>query len=407
MNLMKQAPTVLKKLIANGFLSLLLPLMAAAPLHAYELAGWDVHGTFSQGWIHTRDGNFVENSNEGSFDFREFGINATRSLGDHVTVGGQLLGKVFGTVGKDKLYLDWLNVSYSPMNEFGVRVGKMRMHYGMFGSTRDVDSLRTQVLLPQGVYIESYRGSLEALWGVELFGSWYSEDLGTFSYAGQLGQSAINDETGELERLASFIDLQLYGAKDGDAGSFKLAWDSPSQKLRLHSTYSFAEYTVSGPTDAVLGIPGTFDSKMKEQYFWINSLQYYWQRYTLTAETMYSNIEPVFLVRDIDFPETPFITGFKSAYLNLDFRATNRLTLGLGFSSLELRQKIGSGPGISNSKDKNDDLYASVRFDLTPSVILKLEQHFNRGSIGLFPAENPSGLSDKWSMTMAKISFVF
>jgi len=43
-------------------------------------------------------------------------------------------------------------------------VGKLKVPYGFYGKTRDIDSLRTGILLPQGVYMEYIRSSYNSAW---------------------------------------------------------------------------------------------------------------------------------------------------------------------------------------------------------------------------------------------------
>jgi len=60
------------------------------PLGAVELGPVNVHGTVSQGYIDSSGNNFIEDSADGTLDFREYGINASLMLGERVTLGGQM-----------------------------------------------------------------------------------------------------------------------------------------------------------------------------------------------------------------------------------------------------------------------------------------------------------------------------
>lgn len=382
-------------------------MLVAGKVAAYELGGWNLHGTVSQGAFYSKKNNAIEDSSDITLDFREFGVNASTSLTENISIGGQMFGRVFGAIGKDKLFLDWASITYSPRDEVGIRMGKLKVHYGLYGSTRDVDSLRTQVLLPQGVYQESYRGALNAMWGAELFGTWHSVDFGAISYSVQWGKSDLNEETGEIHRLASAVNLSVEQVRNADSGALKLVWDSPSQAYKLSSTYSTTQFSVSGPADAFLGFPSTFSADIKKQFFWINSFQYTRGPFTFSTEVMDAVVDTEVAVNSVPIPMFSFITSMNAKYAHLDYRFSDHVTLGAGYSTLNFRQKTGVYVGNTNVKNKSNDAYLSLRYDISANLIAKVEQHFNKGTVGLFAKENPNGVHDEWSMTLFKFSFVF
>lgn len=388
----------------------LLPLavfFCGQPAIAYQIGDWDLHGTLSQGWIHSEDNNFIEDSTDGTFDFREFGLNASTSIGERITLGGQLFGRKYGSIGDDKVYLDWLSATYQLRDEVGFRIGKLKMPYGLYGDTRDVDSLRTQILLPQGVYAESARGSINSMWGGAVFGTMNSNQWGSLDYSLQLGQSDVNEDSGELDRLASSSALKFDDADDGAAGAIKLLWNTPIQGLRLGTTLSWSEFVLSGPTGNFSSTPSTFEADLEEQYFLVTSAEYAWNRATLSAEYLHSRSDTKFVLGSDTNSAVQFGSDASAYYLHADYRATNNMTLGLGYSSSSLKDNTRSTSSRTDNNEKQNGYYVSLRYDLTPNIITKVEQHFSNGRAGLFQAENPDGLEDDWSMTLVKISFVF
>lgn len=388
-------------------------LFFSAVCSAYEFdalgAHWSVHGTFSQGWIHSENNNFIEDSVDGSFDFREFGINATAAFGENITIGAQGLGRVFGAVGGDELYLDWANIAYTPSSLLGFRFGKMRVPFGLYGETRDIDSLRTQILLPQSVYVETYRSSMDSMWGASVFGDWYTDHLGAFSYSLQFGESDINEDTGELDRLLPYFEIPISSANDGESGALKIVWDSPNQSLRLGMTYAYSDFSIVGSEDWLAGQGAEFETEAKDYYFWITSAQYHWRDLLFTWERLQSD-----MVSDFSLSATVgnvgiFSNRVRGQYLNVDYLLKDDTTLGLGFSVIGQRQKVVMGELLEDLsfKDKQYNVYLSLRYDLTENIIFKIEQHRFRGTSGLFASENPDGLKKNWSMTAVKLSFVY
>lgn len=385
-------------------LVMLLPWQLAT---AYELGGWDIHGTLSQGWIHSQDNSFIEDSEDGTFDFREFGVNASTPVSERVTLGGQLFARKFGVIGDDDIYLDWLSVTYAWNDSIGTRAGLLKIPYGLYGDTRDIDSLRTQVLLPQGVYAETFRGSINSMVGVAVFGTLDTKRGGYLDYSIQVGQSNINESSGELNRLASDVEVDIDSVDEGDAGAVKLLWHTPLSGLRLSTTLTKSEFTLTGPAQSLIGIPGTFESELGDQYSLTNSIQYMNGRTTFTFENLYNNNETDTTIGANRANAIRTKTRLTAYYAHIDFLAADNLTLGAGYSNLTMRQKTQLAANTSSQKDKQNGYYFSVRYDVTSNVIAKLEQHFSTGSVGLFLSENPDGLEEDWSMTLFKLSYVF
>ena len=56
-------------------------------------------------------------------------------------------------------------------DQLGFRAGRIKLPYGLYNQSRDVDMARTSVLLPQSVYSEVDRELLIAYEGVGLYGN--------------------------------------------------------------------------------------------------------------------------------------------------------------------------------------------------------------------------------------------
>lgn len=374
---------------------------------AYEIGDWSVHGTLSQGWIHSENNNFIKDSTDGSFDFREAGLNASRPLGENGSIGAQVFTREWGAIGNHEVYLDWANITYAFNDAFGIRAGKLRIPYGLYGETRDIDSLRTQILLPQGVYIESYRESISNMWGVQAFGNISTRNWGDFDYALQVGGSDIDNKSGELNRLAGYLRLQVDDSTNDESGAFKLFWMPPLEGLRLGVTYSWNAFAIRGRTENLLGLRTGYEVDVKDQWFFVSSAEYTRDRATVVLELLDSRLKGDTVLTGL--PTIPFklnaeITGH---YVSLNYAVSDRITAGVGYSGLTVEQYV-SIPGLSGGVD--DDLksvYASFRYDFTPNLIAKFEQHFSTGKAALFVSENMDGLEDDWSMSLFKLSFVF
>src|SRR5258706_11549151 len=71
-----------------------------------------VHGFASQGFIKTTKNNYLANSERGSFEFTEVGLNFTKELTERFRVGVQLFGRKLGPVGGYSAQFDWFYLGY-------------------------------------------------------------------------------------------------------------------------------------------------------------------------------------------------------------------------------------------------------------------------------------------------------
>src|SRR5580704_6279754 len=73
-----------------------------------SLASVEVHAFASQGFILSKDNNYIDtNSNHGSLQFSELGINFTKRLGDRLRIGMQIFAQDPGPTGSYDAKLNW------------------------------------------------------------------------------------------------------------------------------------------------------------------------------------------------------------------------------------------------------------------------------------------------------------
>jgi len=143
----------MKKILVFGVLSLF--ILYAANIQAMEvdlLGGIDIHGLISQGFLKSDDNNFLANDSEdGTFQYNDMGINFSKKLTEQIRLGLQLFARDLGDIGNDDVELDWAFADYRWKDWLGLQVGKIKFPHGLYGETRDIDALRTNILLPQHV----------------------------------------------------------------------------------------------------------------------------------------------------------------------------------------------------------------------------------------------------------------
>src|SRR3569833_1064235 len=112
---------------------------------AYTWQDIQFGGFASQGYLNSSANDYLGKTADGTFDFREYGANASWSSGPW-RIGGQVFGQKLGQYGDDKLKLDWATLDYQPTLYFGVRVGRVKMPRGLYDEALDLAAVRPYVL---------------------------------------------------------------------------------------------------------------------------------------------------------------------------------------------------------------------------------------------------------------------
>ena len=87
----------------------------------------DIHGFVSQGYLQSSDYNFyAAETEDGSYEFNEFGINFASNVTDDLRIGMQLLSRDLGALGNNMVEVDWAYADCSFRNWLGLRVGRMK-----------------------------------------------------------------------------------------------------------------------------------------------------------------------------------------------------------------------------------------------------------------------------------------
>ena len=163
---------------------LLYTILTALPLMAqFGLEKIDIHGFANQGYVYSGDNNYLNmNTVKGSYEFNEVAINFSTNITDRLRAGIQLLSRDLGKVGNNMAMLDWAYADYRWRDYLGIRIGKIKTPLALYNEIRDVDALRTFILLPQSVYDENVRDFSFAFQGAALYGNLDLGKLGEMEY---------------------------------------------------------------------------------------------------------------------------------------------------------------------------------------------------------------------------------
>lgn len=426
-----------------GFL-VLLSANTAGALELGSTGNVNIHGFITQGYMLSSDNNFFgPTSGDGSSEFNERGINFSSDVSDRLRVGLQFFSRDFGTLGNNEVTIDWAYADYSFADWANFKAGKVKMVHGLYNTSRDVDMLRTSVFLPQSVYNEGWRDSINAINGFEFYGYAPAGAVGNFEYHAQGGVMNLKDDGAEVKLLEdqapAWLKMDVLSTEINHAVSGSFVWETPVDGLRLGTSGWQLDFDAPVSMDLstinpALGVQNT--TIEVTQTGWTGSLEYAIGDFVLATEYNRINYE-LFGASPAPAVNPDFDKDFDSEgyYGSLTYRVCDWFELGTYYSEYYANRndkdgkkaaaqwnafgglKGGYPPGQAH-RAYLKDLALSLRFDITENWIVKLEGHKmdggaimlnsdgNTADYGAFALAGPSYEKD-WYLYTAKVAFSF
>ncbi|MDQ1351379.1 MAG: hypothetical protein QG657_1681, partial [Acidobacteriota bacterium] len=231
------------------FLIVFISFIFSVIVQAEDKLQIDIHGYLSQGFMYSNHNNYLADTKNGTFQFNELGINFSTQVTDKLRVGMQFAALDLGDVGNDKINIDWAFADYRWQDWLGIRAGKIKMPTGFYNKTRDIDMLRTFILLPQSIYVETFRDTLTAIKGLGVYGEIPLKTLGNISYELLGGTMNIDKDSVTTKGVEGqgFFKVESYNIKKAFCG--EITWETPLKGLRL----GFSRVNIDLKTNGVLG----------------------------------------------------------------------------------------------------------------------------------------------------------
>ncbi len=393
----------MKKISALIFVILI--LFGGKTGSAIELSGIDIHGFISQGYLLSDKNNYLANSEDGSFQFNEMGINFSREMTENLRLGIQIFSRDFGQFENNKVIIDWAYGDYRWKDRIGFRAGIIRQAQGLYNQTRDLDMLRTAILLPPGVYDESNRDYMSRIQGASIYGEIPMQSAGSLSYMFLMGSKNI-DESGIV---AKWVESPgIYTVTDFNEGIFyngKLEWHTPVRGLRIGASGTKAtDIQIDVRTKIPLGkLPVGTNSviDVTEYYTYALSIEYILKDLTLAAEHSMSKSDT----------EVNRIHPF-GCYASAAYRFTDWFEAGAYYSVFYYDKDDKDGDafkqrGLQDYRAWQKDFALSTRFNVNENWSIKLEGHVIDGVGQLLRQENPDDVGKNWYLFAAKVTFNF
>lgn len=397
---------------ARGFLALLLgsavllPATARAQSDEADPNALQIHAFVSQGAIKTSENNYLADSERGSVELTEVGINFAKALTSNLRVGMQLFAHDLGPIGNYTPRFDWYYVDYRFFDWLGVRAGHTKIPFGLYNDTADIDAARVPILLPQSVYPSDHRDYLLAQTGGELYGNVPIGAAGELEYRGYGGTLDIS--TPEAPPGITVDDLEVPYVYGG-----RLMWLTPLEGLTAAGSYQALRfdwnYQIAPELIPVfesigllpMGFGGTLPVEFRVK-LWVASLEYQVGNLTLASE--YSRWIGSF---KSDAPKLlPSKVVNERYYAMASYRVAPWFTPGVYYSGYYPNKDERHGRAAYQH-----DIALSTRFDINQYWLLKLEGHWMIGTAALDPALNdgtPNQELDKnWAAFLLKTTAYF
>jgi len=406
-------------------------LMSFSSCLQAEEIDWDkrlqVHGFASQAYVHTSDNRFFGDSDEGSFEFTELGLNASYRLSPKIRLAGQVLSRKAGDFDNGSPRIDYAlldaNLLGTPTFTGGLYLGRIKNPIGLYNQTRDVAHTREGIFLPQAIYFDKVRDLLVSSDGIQLYGHYYL-DNGTLLIQGGAGYAIADknveytfmgrDWAGELENNdLSFVGRVLY---EHNGGRWVYALTGVSSTIDFHAG---AADRVPFPAGA-----GLSSGELQIDYT-VLSAQYNGEKWQLTAEAAYEDTEYVGISDSFAARNFESLGYFVQANYNftpqwqafLRYEAFHDINDWDGEEtaqrSRESSQFLLDNFGIVQIPSPAHNNYSKAwvfggRWHINPSLMLRAEYHIIEGTSILSPREEFRPLAEKnWDMFAASLSYRF
>lgn len=397
--------------------------------NGYMMDDLMIHGFISQGYMKSDDNNFLAQTEDGSFQFNEMGINFTSVISTNLHLGMQFFARDQGKYGNDEVRIDWAFGDYHFKDFLGIRVGKIKVPMGLYNEYRDMDMLRTSILLPQSCYPEPFRDTSLAVKGAGVYGLVPLGKAGSIQYQAVHGAIHMDLDSPIIDFNQDARPYSITDIDTDDVLAGTVFWSTPIHgdrygSLRIGGTYyeSKLSTTASLTEDWIMMVetpfglqpvtlaPGGTPLLLENDptLFIGGSVEYVRGRLTIAAEYLSQRIDISMSIPGTGMPPAEFDIEAEGYYASASYRFCDWFELGTYYSEFYPDKDDKDGDKMEpDYLAWLKDFSLTTRFDINPFWTIKLEGHLMDGAAYLLASDNPEGFEEEWFLFIAKTTFSF
>lgn len=384
---------------------LLVPLFGyGSSLIASEVTDnhFQIHGFLTQAYVKTTDNSFFGDSEDGSFDFREIGVNASYRINPGLMFSAQALSRKAGEMYDGSLDIDYAQIDYTYYNNdasrYGLLLGRTKSTLGFYNDSRDVAATRPGIFMPQAIYWDRVRNMVLSTDGIQLYAD-YTSGLHRFNLHLFGGKTPIDENVEN-----TYIDPALNATLDQDGvttgGRLLYEWDGG--RIRLALSNALLELD----SHSSLFPPGRVDID-----YWVLSAQYNHGPWRFTYEYMEEPIDYQGYQNLLENFDTT-VDGF---YFQGDYRFLDNWELLVRYEESHYDKDDQSGAIISTISGLPAYTFyskvwtAGLLWEPTEQLMLRAEFSQVEGTIFLSNLENPipANRVKDWNLFSLLVSYSF
>lgn len=369
----------------------------------------NIHGFIAQGYLKTSANNIIADSEDGTFQLNEMGINFTNEPMDKLRIGMQFFARDFGNIGNDDIILDWAFADYRLHDKFGIRGGKVKSPVGLYQEVRDVDMLRTSITLSTAVYDENLRDTANSIQGVGIYGDINTDRFGSFTYQAIAGTNNVPGDGGTALFLGSDM-VNISNVNMKEILNLALLWNDPTGMLRLSQTAWFSDIEAEGVLQS--------NSSIKVNYYldnieiYASSVELTWNSFVFAYECLVTNSKLTLIALGNPVPGYDGKKLYTFGYFgSVSYRINERFEVGYYYNEYYDDRNDRHGRKLTAEGDMDHKRWHKassflLRCDLNSNWVLKLEYQYVDGSAKLLAPLNEE-YDRYWHMFISKLSFNF
>lgn len=363
---------------------------------------------------------FGNTSGNLSADYTEIGAGVSWRPHPQWLLSGQAIYRRGGNSENDEIEPDYYYVAYTPLeSEAGhltLKLGKIKVPYGLYNDTRDTPMTRPGILAPQSIYLDSLRQLNQAASGIHLEAERNLGDDTVTLRLSQIKPNVRSDNTFWTFLGNHTVFTGELHSRDNEAFAGQLAYDHDGGRLRALVSHA------QGTAHYRPGTPDIWNDGRLDFKFSALSLQWNGEQVSLSGEWSRNNFK-------FNIPRNTAPVDFASHDIGDSWYLQGQWRFAPQWEGL-LRYDVN----YSSNNDRDGAAYASdplnggrpawMRFakDWTVGVryrpdrqwLLAAEAHRVHGTAWLPPADNlsngqwvPGNTSPYWNLFLLQATYQF